>query len=198
MSNPSIPQSITKEEINKLPQLQFEGKSSVVIDAEHAKVCIKELSEAKILGFDTETRPSFKKGEHYKTALLQLSTEKKAYLFRLNKIGFSDQLRDLMADPSIQKVGVAIHDDIKALQKLNNFEPGGFEELADYAKKAGVKNLGLRSLAAIFLDGRVSKGAKLTNWEGDVLTQPQIAYAATDAWVGLKIFLKFQSLNLVK
>ena len=93
---------------------------------------------------------------------------------------------------------MAIHDDIKALQKLNNFEPGGFEELADYAKKAGVKNLGLRSLAAIFLDGRVSKGAKLTNWEGDVLTQPQIAYAATDAWVGLKIFLKFQSLNLVK
>jgi ribonuclease D len=189
--------SITKEAINELPMKHFPGNSQVISKKSDIKNAVNQLREEPVLGFDTETRPSFKKGEHYPISLLQLSTAKNAYLFRLRKTSFPSELTELLADDSIIKVGVAIRDDIKGLQDLSKFEPGGFVELADLATKLKVKNLGLRSLAAIFLDFRISKAAKLSNWDNETLTESQISYAATDAWVGREIYMNIKERQLL-
>jgi len=181
---------ISKEEINELPLLEFEGRLEVVENLDHASRAIKELSEHKILGFDTETRPSFTKGEVYQVAMLQLASPEATYLFRLNKISLPLELANLLADPNITKAGVAIRDDLKGLQKLNHFDPGGFVDIAKVVEKRGFTSLGLRALAGIFLGIRLSKAAKVTNWERSNLTEAQLTYAALDAVVGLRIFEK--------
>ena len=180
---------ITKEEINLLPISTFSGKVNVIIDKKEAVKAALELSKEKILGFDTETRPSFKKGESYPVSMLQLSGEKETYLFRIKYYEMPNELIDLLSNSEIIKTGVAIRDDLVGLQKLRNFEPGGFIELADLAKKKGIKQLGLRSLAGMFLKVRVSKKAKLTNWEQEKLNESQLIYAATDSWIGRELYL---------
>ncbi|MFT6604752.1 MAG: ribonuclease D, partial [Bacteriovoracaceae bacterium] len=150
------------------------------------------LKKETVLGFDTETRPSFKKGEVYDVSLLQLSNANDSFLFRLNKFNFPQELADLLADPKIIKTGVAIRDDVIALQKLHPFEEAGFFELADEAKKQRYENFGLRALTAIFLRQRLSKKAKITNWEQARLTRAQLEYAALDSWVGLQIYHKIK------
>lgn len=180
--------TITKEEINDLPLISFPGKIKLITNEEQSLKAIEELSNATVLGFDTECRPSFKKGEYYNVSLLQLSTESTAYLFRLNKITLRDEIRGLLANPSIKKVGVAISNDIKELQVLSHFEPGGFVEIADLAKELKIVKLGLRSLAGILLGKRLSKKAQVSNWAAPRLTDMQIDYAATDAWISLEIY----------
>ncbi|WP_372651548.1 3'-5' exonuclease [Halobacteriovorax sp.] len=187
--------SIEKDEINKLEMLKFKGNIHLVTDEAEAIRIAKELSKEKILGFDTETRPSFKKGENYDVALLQLSTDNDAYLFRLNQMTFPKELAELLADSNIVKAGVAVRDDIKSLQKLSPFKEESFCELQDFAKKLNVKNFGLRALCAIFLNYRLSKRAKITNWEQPTLTEAQIHYAACDAWVGLQIYKQMMSVE---
>lgn len=182
------PKSITKDEINELPMLKFQGEIILITNQQSAIRAVNELKKESILGFDTETRPSFKKGETYDVSLLQLSNEKASFLFRLHKFDFPRELADLLADDNIVKAGVAIRDDVKALQKLHPFEEGGFFELADEAKKQNYQNFGLRALTAIFLGQRLSKKAKITNWEQARLTQAQLEYAALDSWVGLQIY----------
>ncbi len=187
--------SIEKDEINALEMLKFQGKIHLVTNADEAIKIAKKLSNEEILGFDTETRPSFKKGETYDVSLLQLSTESDAYLFRLNKMTFPKELAQLLADPTIVKAGVAVRDDIKSLQKLSPFKDENFCELQDFAKELGVKNFSLRALCAIFINYRLSKRAKITNWEQPTLTDAQIQYAACDAWVGLQIYKQMKSVN---
>lgn len=186
--NLSFKTSVTKEEINLLPTLDFSGELFLIETISDARVAAIELQSAKILGFDTETRPSFTKGEFYHVALLQLATENCTYLFRLNKIGLPQEVIALLSDPQITKVGVAIHDDLKGLQKLVPFNPQGFIDLAKEAQKRGVQTFGLRALTAIYLGKRLSKAAKVTNWERSVLTEPQLLYAANDALAGLEIY----------
>jgi ribonuclease D len=187
--------SITKEEINSLPLLEYSGKIELIEDLDHAALCIKQLSTARILGFDTETRPSFNAGQSYQVSLLQLATEECAYLFRLNKLGTLPQgLADVLSNEKIIKAGVAIQDDVRYLQKLNYFQPAGFVDLAKELEKKNFKNFGLRGLTAIFLGKRLSKGPKLTNWDRHTLSEAQINYAANDALVGLLIYLKFITL----
>lgn len=188
--------SIEKDEINKLEMLKFQGSIHVVTDTDEAISIASKLIDEPILGFDTETRPSFKKGESYDVSLLQLSTEESAYLFRLNKMKFPKELAELLANPKIVKAGVAVRDDIKALQKLHPFKEESFCELQDFAKKLNVKNFGLRALCAIFLDYRLSKRAKITNWEQTPLTDAQVQYAACDAWVGLQIYKQMKSVEV--
>ena len=197
MKKHPFPTSITKEQINLMPLSFFKGDSIVITSDEEVELAIKELQKETILGFDTETRPVFKKGVSYPVSLLQLSTNEKAYLFRLNHINLPKTLVDILTDPKIIKVGVAIRDDVIGLQKLCPFEDESFVELATLAKKLSIKNLGLRSLAAIVLGVRISKGAKLTNWENKTLTKSQINYAATDAWIGREIYLHLRSLDLI-
>ena len=185
-------ESIDKEALADLPLIQFEGEISLVESKEEYLASIEYLSEQKLLGFDTETKPAFKKGVVNEVALLQLSTKDRAFLFRLNKIGLPNGLKNILENPEIQKIGVAIRDDIKGLQKLNNFNPGGFVELQDHVKGFGIQDFSLKKLSAIVLGFRISKSQRITNWEAPDLTEAQQIYAATDAWISHRIF---ESLN---
>jgi ribonuclease D len=184
-------ESITKEELVDLPLKWFEGEIIIVETKDTLRKAIQVLSKQAVIGFDTETKPAFKKGVFNKVALLQLSTENQAFLIRLNKIGLSKKLCDILANPEIIKTGVAIRDDIKGLQDLRKFQPGGFVELQDSAKDLGILNFSLKKLTAITCGFRISKGAQLSNWEADEFTEKQKIYAATDAWTGLKIYKSF-------
>lgn len=171
-----------------LELIAFEGEIIVVDSLKTLENALNELRKSKLLGFDTETKPSFKKGEKYSIALLQLSTENKAYLFRLNKIGLPPGVVTLLADDEIKKVGLAIRDDLRGLKELANFEPKNFIEIQDIAKQKGLKSQGLQTITEEIFQKRLSKKAKLTNWEAMKLTEAQILYAATDAWIGLQIY----------
>jgi ribonuclease D len=184
-------ESITKEELTDLPLQWFEGKIVVVDKPEQVKGIARLLASYPVIGFDTETRPAFKKGKTNKVALLQLSTPDQAFLFRVNKIGLPKEIRKILANPEIIKPGVAIRDDIKGLKEINHFEPDGFIELQDFAKELGIQNFSLKKLAAITCNFRISKSQQLSNWEADSLTDAQQVYAATDAWVSLKIYENF-------
>ena len=185
-------ESIDKEELAELPLVQFEGNIQLVESKEDYLASVEYLSKQKMLGFDTETKPAFKKGVINEVALLQLSTEDKAFLFRLNKIGLGNALKGILENPEIQKIGVAIRDDIKSLQKLNNFKPGGFVELQEHVKDFGIHDFSLKKISAIVLGCRISKSQRITNWEAPELTEAQQIYAATDAWISHRIF---ESLN---
>lgn len=172
--------------------LSFKGKIHLISSDEELVAVASSLKSAKILGFDTETRPSFVKGQVYKVALLQLSTENDAYIIRLHKISQFKVLADVFENVEIIKTGVAIRDDIKTLQKAFKFKPQSFIELQTLAKTKGLTKFGLKGMAEELLEGTVSKGAKMTNWEARILTDKQLLYAATDAWIGLKLFEKLE------
>lgn len=185
--------SITKDEINELPVNSFSGEIFYIDTIDKLNRVLPEIQKAKTLGFDTETRPSFKKGQSNEVSLLQLSADKKVYLIRLNKIGLPNEIRDILASKEVHKVGVAIHDDILSLQKLNFFEPGGFVELQQYVKEFGIEDNGLKKLTANILGFKISKRQQTSNWELETLSEAQIIYAATDAWVCYKIFKTLNS-----
>ncbi len=184
-------ESITKEELTDMPLKWFEGEIVLIDSKKKLQLAIDELSGQPIIGFDTETKPSFKKGVINKVALLQLSTKNMAFLFRINRIGLPKEIAAILADENVIKPGVAIHDDIKGLQVIKKFKPRGFVELQDQAKEMGIQNFSLKKLTAIACGFRISKGQQLTNWEADVLTEAQQRYAATDAWAALEIFENF-------
>ncbi len=189
--------SISKEDIKDLPLKQFEGPVTVVEDPEKVRGVVEQLKQNKVIGFDTETKPAFKKGVSHKVALLQLSTEEEAFLFRLNLTGINRELSDLLADSNVLKVGVGIRDDLRGLRELNPFTPGGFVELQDVAPDYGIDVLSLKNLAGLLLGIRVSKRQRLSNWEAGQLTEGQILYAATDAWVALQIYNKLITMEPV-
>lgn len=183
--------SISKEEINELPRYIFEGAVEVIEHEDKALRAIESLKNEKLLGFDTETRAAFRKGERYDVSLLQLASANTVYLFRLNKLPKMEPLFQLLADPSIVKAGVGIENDIKELQKLCAFTPHSFVDLALVAKKRKITNFGLRALTAIVLGKRLSKKAKVSNWDRQTLTPEQITYAACDGAVGYAIYREF-------
>ncbi len=180
--------SISKEEINQLPLYQFDGTIIIIETKEAALESIKLIENEPILGFDTETRAAFRKGETYDVSLLQLATPTHAYLFRLNKFKIMPELTAILANPAIVKAGVAVRDDIKAIKKLLDFEDKNFVDLADVAREKKIKNFGLRALTAICLKKRLSKKGKISNWELKQLNRMQITYAACDAVVGCEIY----------
>jgi ribonuclease D len=184
-------ENISKEELTDLPLRWFEGEIIVINSKEKIAAAVEMLSKEPLLGFDTETKPSFKKGVINRVALLQLSAKNKAFLFQLHKIGLPEVVCRILANPEIVKTGVAIHDDIKGLQRWKNFKPSGFKDLQDHAKSLGITDFSLKKLAAITCGFRISKGQQLSNWEADELTEAQQIYAATDAWAALEIFENF-------
>lgn len=184
-----IPYSISKEEINELPLGQFEGKIYLIDRPDQVEEAVDFLEDQRIIGFDTETKPSFKKGQFNHVSLLQLSTSDQAFLFRLHKIGFPDPLRNLLEKENLVKIGAAVHDDLKALKKLtDSFFPLSFFDLNDELKKVGFLNVGVRNLSGMVLKIRISKTEQVSNWESEILTEKQQRYAATDAWACLEIF----------
>lgn len=184
-----IPLKISKNEVNELPLGQFEGEIHLIDDPQLIPDVVGELRQYMRLGFDTETRPAFRKGVSYDVSLLQLSTLDTAFLFRLNHIGFPDGIKRILEDPNIVKIGAAVRDDLKALRKLNeNFDPLSFFDLNEELKKIGFHNVGVRNLSAMVLNIRISKSEQVSNWEAEMLTEKQKLYAATDAWACLEIF----------
>ena len=187
--------SITVEEINELPPLQFNGEIVMVDNLTIYNKIIANLQKETILGFDTETKPAFQKGVTHKVCLLQLSTDTTCYLFRLHKIGFPIELQQILAPPLIVKAGAATADDIKGLQKLAHFEANNFHDLQKMALKKGITDIALKKMVAIILGYRISKRQKLTNWEAPEITPSQQIYAATDAWVSKLLYDKLLHLQ---
>lgn len=185
----AVPQ-LSKEAINELPMLAYEGEVLLVQTEGELSRALNSLRGETLLGFDTESRPSFKKGKVYPTSLVQLAGSKLVVLIRLNHVGFTEPLAALLADPGVVKAGVAIRDDMRSLQKLQDFTPAGLADLADMAKKRGIKAQGLRTLAAHLMGGRISKAAQCSNWAKKTLTPQQVRYAATDAWIGRELYLR--------
>lgn len=183
---------ISKEDIQKLPLNQFEGDIWLVQTPGEMLKAVEMLRRETVLGFDTETKPSFKKGRVNKVALLQLSSARQSWLFRLNALGLPPELAEIMADPGIHKVGLALRDDLLALRKLHPFEPAGFTDLQKEVKNYGIEAMGLKKLAAIVLGIHISKSQQVSNWENPDLSEAQQRYAATDAWVCLEIFRKLK------
>lgn len=181
--------SISDEELAALPLSVFEGKIHLIEKVEQVTDALEYLKKHPVLGFDTETRPTFKKGQNHQVALLQLSTADEAFLFRTNLIGLTPGLIKLLGSTSILKIGAAIRDDIKILQRIAPFKPGGFVELQEMVKLYGIENFSLKKLAAIVQGVRISKSQRLTNWEAPVLTLQQQVYAATDAWISYMIYI---------
>jgi ribonuclease D len=197
MTDFSEKRHITKAEINLLPMQQYEGPIHLCTTVEEAETAAKKLLKEPLLGFDTETRPAFRKGESYDPSLLQLATENAVYLFQIQQCGLIPSLLQVLSSPRIVKAGVAIDRDITELQAVMPFEPDGFVELATCAREARIKNLGLRGLTAILFGFRISKREQVSNWARKDLTDSQMTYAATDAWLGRKIYLAFKEQGLV-
>lgn len=180
--------SITKEQINALPVISFPGAITVVDTEEKVAEAMGDLMRHKVIGFDTETRPSFRKGRVYKVALMQLSTPDRCYLFRLNLIGMPDALCKLIEDESITKVGLSVHDDFHVMHRSSDFEPRSFVDLQEMVHDYAISDISLQKVYAIIFGGKISKAQRLTNWEADKLTGAQQKYAALDAWACLKIY----------
>lgn len=179
---------ISKAEINELPLIAWEGEIQILESVEEMEAAAAILVNESHLGFDTETRPSFKKGDYYPPALIQLATEQCVYLFRISETETFDPLLPILESTDILKTGVAIKDDVKELRAIEDFTPNGFVEIADITVKLGYENRGLRALAGLLLQGRISKAAQVTNWARPKLDNKQVRYAATDAWISREIY----------
>lgn len=185
-------ESITPKELEALEFASCPGKI-IVIDSVGAEFnrAITYLRSQKVIGFDTETRPTFTPLQpRYDVSLLQLSGPDKAFLFRVNKIGMHRRLCNLLASDKVVKVGAAIHDDIRGLQKLHNFKPAAFIDLQKIVCEWGIRDKAVKKMAAIILGFRISKTQQLSNWEAETLSESQCKYAATDAWVCREMYLK--------
>ena len=171
-----------------MPTVAFEGRIITIDTVEATDIAVKALSSETLIGIDTETRPSFKKGIHHDVSLIQLSTADTCFLIRLNHVKMPDSLISLLENEKITKVGISLHDDYQALNKRRKFKPGGFLDLQKYVKEFGIEEMSLQKIFAIVFGQRISKSQQLSNWENDVLTDKQKLYAATDAWACLKLY----------
>lgn len=184
---------ITKDEVNTLDVRQFEGEIRVIEDQESFREAMEELRRFEVLGFDTETKPAFKKGVHHKISLVQVSNSHVAWLFRVNKIGVPGELRKFLEDEGILKVGAGLLDDMRRLRQITDFQPGGFLDLQKYVEAFSIESKSLKKMVAIVLGYKISKSQQTSNWEADELTPQQQVYAATDAWACLEIYNKLRN-----
>ena len=179
--------SIEKEEIRKLKRGQYEGPVHIITENDRLEAVFSEIHNHTQIGFDTESKPVFVKGVYHHVALMQLATPSEVFLIRLNRTGLAAPIREFLESAHHLKIGLALQNDLQDLQKLEPFQPRSFVDLHTLAKEAGISSLGLRKLSAMFLNIRISKGAQVSNWEAQELTEKQIRYAATDAWACLQI-----------
>ena len=179
---------LSRDYINSLPIIRFEGEVVMVTDEEQAKTALSELQKEENVGFDTESRPSFTKGKSYPISLVQFATENKAFLFQLKKTGFPDCLLEFLCNDEVKKIGVGIKNDIEKLQELRDFNAAGFVDLSKIASEKGIIQVGLRGLTARYIKHRITKTAQKTNWALPQLTKKQQIYAASDAWICLRIY----------
>ena len=184
---------LSKEEALTYPVDAFHGVIKVIDTEEKVRAVMDEVRQNDLLGFDTETRPCFSKGHHNKVALLQLSNDTTAWLFRINRIGLPDCVKDVLADSGIIKVGNAVAQDIATLNRVSPYAASAFVDLQHYTEQFGIPDKALARLSAIVLGFRLSKAQQLSNWEADTLSGPQQLYAATDAWVCWRMYRKLSA-----
>lgn len=177
-----------KAMIPSLPIAQFPGRIIVILTPGETEKAVRYLLSQPILGFDTETRPSFKRGHQYKVSLLQVSTVDTCFLFRLNHTGLTPAIIQLLEDRTVKKIGLSWHDDLNSLNKIGNFKTGSFIEIQDLVRNLGIEDLSLQKLYANLFNQKISKRQQLSNWETDILTDKQKMYAATDAWACIMIY----------
>lgn len=187
------PIAIDKAIINTLPIESFQGEIHVVDTVEEAQQALSDLCRHNILGIDTETRPSFRKGHTNKVSLIQISTHTDCYLFRINKIGLIDGLRELLTNEKVLKVGISLRDDFSVLHRVDDFEPHNFLDLQSVIRDYGISDMSLQKIYAIIFGKKISKAQRLSNWEAAELSVPQQYYAALDAWACLHIYDALQS-----
>ncbi len=186
--NPVTEVRLDKEWINTLSPIQFEGTIKVISDRREVDRVVHHLMQARQLGFDTETRPAFKKGISHPVALLQLATRENAYLFQLLRTGLTPSLVELLSTPRVKKIGIGVRDDIVKLRERVPFQAGGFVDLSEIADSKGIVQVGARALVARYLRHRLIKSSQRSNWASPRLTERQLRYAATDAWICLKLY----------
>ena len=179
---------ITKEEVDNLDLIQFEGHITVVEDMDVFRREIGGIRRLKLIGFDTETKPSFRKGKVNPTSLIQLATDERAWIIRVSRIGYPRELLDLLSSDEVIKVGAGLNDDLRRLRSDFQFEPGGFLDLQQYVEAFRIEEKGLKKMSAIVLGKRISKSQQVSNWDAEQLTEAQLRYAATDAWICLQIY----------
>ena len=184
-----------KKLIPSLPVAQFEGRIVVVLSAAEAERAVDFLLTCSILGIDTETRPSFKRGYQHLVALLQVATDEVCFLFRLNHTGLTPSIKRLLEDQSVPKAGLSLHDDLNALRRLGAFETGHFIDIQDHVRQLGIEDLSLQKLYANLFGRKISKRQQMSNWEADILSDKQKHYAATDAWACIKIYEEIMRLQ---
>lgn len=187
--------TITKEQLSGLPIETFAGKIIVIDHEEEVSDAVAFLSQQAALGFDTETKPSFKRGQNHKVALMQLATDEVCYLFRLNRIGYPDKLVQLMSNPDIKKIGLSLRDDFAAIRQRSVRKPENFIDLQLFVDKFGIDDNSLQKIYALLFGRKISKSQRLSNWETSQLTPAQQSYAAIDAWACLRIYNHLSSTN---
>lgn len=188
--------TIDKKLISAMPKVTFPGRIIVIYTEADARKAIDYLNTCSVVGVDTETRPSFRKGKVNSVALLQISTPDTCFLFRLNRIGIPDFLEEFLQN-DVLKIGLSLRDDFNMLRRANNKDPrvGNWIELQDYVSRFGIADKSLQKIYAILFGEKISKSQRLSNWEADVLTESQQLYAATDAWATLRIYLELNGNN---
>lgn len=188
MDNQSFSIAIDKRKVAEMPIVTFSGAITVVEQPGDAAEAVRYLRGQSIVGFDTETKPNFRKGMTNRVSLIQVATEQHSFLFRINKMGFTPELKEFMECDDIVKIGLSLKDDFHMLHMIGDFEPHNFVELQEMVKKYHITDSSLQKIYAILFNQRISKGQRLTNWEATKLTGPQMIYASIDAWACLKIY----------
>ena len=191
----TIYKKFNKAIISTLPLIRFEGKIITVISESEASRAVDFLLSQPILGIDTETKPTFKRGVIHQVALLQVATHDVCFLFRLNYLGLSPSVVRLLMDRTVPKVGLSLHDDLNMLHKRGEFQAGSFIDLQNVVKEIGIEDMSLQKLYANLFGMRISKAQQLSNWQADVLSDKQKVYAATDAWACIVIYEELMRLN---
>lgn len=188
MNDNTITISISKAQISALPAVVYQGYITVVEDYDTALGALAYLNRQQIVGFDTETKPSFRKGRPNNVSLIQIATDRQCFLFRINKLGFIDELRSFIENDNIKKIGLSLKDDFFVLHRAYEFCPAGFVELQQFVKDFKIIDTSLQKIYGIIFDERISKNQRLSNWEADELSHGQQMYAAIDAWACMHIY----------
>jgi ribonuclease D len=192
-----LPRAITKEELAALPIRRYDGEVSLVATPGELERAMEEIRAEHVAGFDTETRPAFRKGESYLPSLIQIATAQRVHVLQLSRLDCSAAAAELLGSPAIVKTGIGLKYDLDQLKLLFPFEATAVLDLGELAKRHGLQQSGVRNLAGLFLGFRIPKGAQTSNWAAPRLSEQQIRYAATDAWACRELYLRFAELGML-
>jgi ribonuclease D len=195
---PELQRAVSRDDVNQLPVRRYEGVVHLVTGPRELDDAMADIRAERVIGFDTETRPVFRAGESHPPALAQIGTARAVYLLQLQRMDFTAPLAELLASRTVVKAGVALADDLRQLKLVFPFNEASVLDLGSVARRHGLKQTGLRNLAALFLGFRIPKGTKTSNWAAARLSPQQITYAATDAWACRELYVRFEQLGLLE